>query len=588
VDGGAWSIFNCVAGGVTNKNLTDTLEKDKYTTYELYNAPNCSYVPGTTIDNNTIIMWDNPAPASFPAGWTCISCTGGVLNNRFPRAAATYGAGSATSTHTHTLTNTGASYRGSDPLPTNAGSDFRSVSSTHTHTWPNITSSAGSNLPKYQTLVFLKANGATTLPAGAIAMFETGNIPADWSTFTTTNGFYLRGGADISNNPSGSHTHSFSGTSGPGSADLAQDDFRVETPSDGHTHSIPSTNLSSNVNAPKYADLVFAKKQASGDIPTGMITFFVDSIPSNWSLISGTSSPFYQRFIMGNTVSGGTGGSDTHNHGGSVSVNSGTSSSGSYVSESFSAWTYPALVTHYYALTYSISTATALPPYVDAMLAKYNKIGNITLTANQTGGGPISTLVTSNKDIIKIRGTDVLTYSYLGDSEANLTNVDPIGENQEVTFAIHVVNSGLGTVVGDITITDTLANLAVSPNGWQASLHCNESPPLDNSASCNGKYSLDPVDDSVSGRAVFTIRSIGGTLAAGQFLTLVYNAVAEGPGSSSSNIFRLRNEARIDYNDQVLGSQFVDCSSSGEPCNLRTPSVLFFRDLTVPFLRETF
>jgi hypothetical protein len=319
-----------------------------------------------------------------------------------------------------------------------------------------------------------------------------------------------------------------------------------------------------------------------------MITFFVDSIPSNWSLISGTSSPFYQRFIMGNTVSGGTGGSDTHNHGGSVSVNSGTSSSGSYVSESFSAWTYPALVTHYYALTYSISTATALPPYVDAMLAKYNKIGNITLTANQTGGGPISTLVTSNKDIIKIRGTDVLTYSYLGASEANLTNVDPIGENQEVTFAIHVVNSGLGTVVGDITITDTLANLAVSPNGWQASLHCNESPPLDNSASCNGKYSLDPVDDSVSGRAVFTIRSIGGTLAAGQFLTLVYNAVAEGPGSSSSNIFRLRNEARIDYNDQVLGSQFVDCSSSGEPCNLRTPSVLFFRDLTVPFLRETF
>lgn len=583
VDGAASTVFDCVSGSVTNRSLSDTLNINETVTYELYNSPNCSFVPSSGIEDGVVLMWTNPA--SIPSGWVCVSCSGQSLYNVFPRMSDTAGGAGGYSTHTHTMTFQNYTYSGSNPLVSTA-SGFYGQPSTHTHTWQNITSGTGSNVPSYQDLVFIQSSGATSIPAGAIAMFES-SVPSGWSRYTALDNVYLRGAADTTPLASTTHAHTYSSTSGS-SAGSAWTNVAgvVSVTSSGHTHSISGSLSTENI-APEYATIIFAQADSSTNLVPGNIAMFLTTSPANWVTISGSGSSYNGKFLKGSTIAGTTGGVDSHTHdSGSITVLSG---SGSSSSTRPSSSTSAASNTHKHNVTYSINTISGdagRPPYRDVLLGKYRFLDSDTAAAVEIGGGDQSNVIDSNKDIVQVRN-EVLSFDYSQTAEANLVNIDPLVEGDLVKFAIHVRNSGLGTVVGDIVIEDTMVNIEPENGDFQAQIFCNDSD-LSDPASCTGLYTLGTIDyDAATGVVSFTINSVGGELEPNDVLSLVYTVKTQGSINTNSTIFRLGNEARIDYTDSVAGDTFIECNP-GDPCNLRTPSVLFFRDLSVPFFTETY
>ena len=214
--------------------------------------------------------------------------------------------------------------------------------------------------------------------------------------------------------------------------------------------------------------------------------------------------------------------------------------------------------------TYAVSVATSA--------GQSASCGSVTVNT------PAPNLTNSNKDIVSVNGTAVSFHETDGAAEANVQNLS-IAEGAQIGFKVHIVNSGSASKTGSFTVTDVLSNLAPPTGGWSLSnvnITCNN-------LSCAGRYSLTGVSyNSGTKTAVFTIASTGGTLAPSQFISVAYTAVTQGPTSASENVFRFLNTATIDFSD---GSPQLNCGSLST-CPLKSPLVLFFRRLAVPFLKE--
>lgn len=578
VNGGSDTLFNAgcaVDGGALDR----TVATGETHTFKLYAAPNCFDSPGGSLTGDITLLWDS-ANGAVPSGWTCISCNpGDAYYHYFIRADATAGTTGGSDTGTHTLTYQSAT-DGSSSL---ASSGSKAASSSHWHSWPNLAATTDSIVPPYQHLKLIKRTNPPYIPANAIALFPSA-VPTGWTRYTSLDGLYLRGGENNATGGSATHTHTtVANVSGSPSGSAGNGSSGRISASNFHTHALDATGLSASNNSPPYTQVVFGKISANGPAPAGMLAFFDGTVPTGWTCVScSVSDTFYQRLLLGASSYGSTGGVTTHNHTGSLVVTSGGPSATTSTDALLGSST--ANVSHAHAVTYSVDSQNSWPLYKTIKLARYSAFTLLDTksVAAQTAASP-AILVSSNKDVVAVDGVAV-PFVY-NDSTATANISDSVAEGSTITFAIHIRNTGPGEVTSNLIVEDTIANLAKNTTDWSAHIYCNDTT-LTVPCDIADYQLLTPVPyDSGTGKITFTIQNNGGKLGNGDWISLVYSAKAQGTTGTSSSIFRFKNEAKINYTDPVSGASNVSCSGGGT-CPLRTPAVLFFRDLSIPFLQE--
>ncbi|MBP9686972.1 MAG: hypothetical protein KBD66_04205, partial [Candidatus Doudnabacteria bacterium] len=399
--------------------------------------------------------------------------------------------------------------------------------------------------------------------------------------YTSMDGLYLRGGPD--SNPWGFSTHAnaFSTTSSTTSG-VMQDTANNTTVANGHSHSIVGASVASADNLPPYIDVIFGRINADGAAPAGMMAFFTTTPPVGWTTVSGSGSVYYQRLIRGSAVFGSTGGFATHNHGGTVTTTTGLPGATTLVKNGFT--NIGSDPSHTHAVTFGVSTENSWPSYRDIILAQYSSFALLD-TKSLTGAlpAPYVDLGLSNKDILSINGEATTHNPMDGIAEADI-GTRAIPEGTPIGFAINIVNSGNADFdAPTFTVEDVVTNLAPPPEGWSASnvtLSCH-------GISCDDHFIQSVSFDAGTKRITFVVNQGGGEIPPEKYVAIQYTAHPQGPLGTTASVFRFSNVASILYTDGATGdSVLVDCSGLLVSCPLRTPMVLFYRGLPVPFLKE--
>lgn len=551
---------------------------DEYS-FKLYSGPDCFTFPGGGMTGTVVLLWDDTNGA-VPTGWTCVSCTiGDPFYGRFPRATDTYGGTGGADAHTHTLTYQSETDGASRAIGESAsGGSY--PSNTHQHTWSPVTTASGSTLPQYKQLKFISRTNPPSIPAGSIAIFDT-TVPSGWSRYTALDGVYLRGGPDNSVGGAATHTHTFTTTSATAGGTVRNTANNTQVAS-SHSHTITNASLVSAANTPPYIDVIFGQATADTAAPAGMIAFFTGAAPSGWTTVSGVGSSYYQRLLRGSSTFGGTGGSSTHDHGGSVTATTGLPSGNNYLKSGFS--NIGSELAHTHAVTFVVDTQSSMPGYRDVVLAKYSAF-TLLDTKTLTGSlpAPYADLGLSNKDVISLNGKSVGYTPTDGIAEADVGSTT-IAEGTPIGFGIHIVNSGTAAVTGQVTVVDSLTNLAPPTKVWDVgdvALVCN-------GGACNKGTQVQSVSYSAqTKRVTFVLAVAAGDLDQNDWVSIRYTAYPQGPTGTTASIFRFTNEAAITYTDPMSGvADTVDCTGLALSCPLRIPLVLFYRGLPVPFLKE--
>ncbi len=317
-----------------------------------------------------LLFWDSGA--SIPTDWVCVSCApADPFYQRFIVASSTYNNTGGAATHTHTAV---GSVLGSAAASTESGSGaVAPVSHTHTYT-PTISSE--SNLPEYRQLRVIRydvaAGEPTTIPAGAIAMFDTASssLPAGWNRYAAQDGKYVYG-EDTPGTTAGSntHTHGITGTT----ANAAGAGTRIRGggsqqsgATDTHNHTVNS-NSDSVDNQPPFIEILLAELSADDAPPNGLIAMWDEDVDGGWVSVSDDGDAFSNRFIKAAATYGATGDVQSHTHadalgitssGPSATINARSGSSGSAGAH-----------THQVDAT-DFSTDDHLPPYVTVRFGK--------------------------------------------------------------------------------------------------------------------------------------------------------------------------------------------------------------------------
>lgn len=580
---GPYTLFNsgCTPNNPSGlpRSITSTGSVVDEYIFKLYSAPDCFTFPGGGLTGTIVLLWDD-AYGGVPSGWTCISCApSDPFYGRMPRLTDTYGGIGGADAHTHSLTYVSQTDGASRAVGESSFGGFRPLN-THQHTWATVTTDLAWNLPPYKHLKFISRTNPPSIPANAIALFDSA-VPTGWTRYTAMDGLYVRGGPD--SNPWGfaTHANTFSATSSTVSGAMT-DSGNNTSVADGHSQSIAGASLASAANTPPYIDLIFGRITADGAAPSGMMAFFTAAPPTGWTTVSGPSSAYYQRLVRGSAAFGGTGGSATHNHGGTVTATTGLPSATNLVRSGFS--NIASDPSHTHAITFSVSTESSWPLYRDVILAKYSSF-TLLDTKTLTGAlpAPFVDLGLSNKDIVSVNGDALTNNPADGIAEADI-GTQTIPEGVPVGFAINIVNSGnTGFDASEIVVEDVVTNLIPPPGGWTTSnvtLSCN-------GVSCDDQVLQSVTYDSAAKRITFTINQGGGEISANKYVAIRYTAYPQGPLGTTASVFRFSNVASILYTDSVTGDDVsIDCNGLIVSCPLRTPLVLFYRGLPVPFLKE--
>jgi len=343
---------------------------------------------------DVIVLWDT-ASGAVPAGWTCISCTGGdAFYQLFPRANATYaGTGGGPESVTHTYAQTGVSGPSAVASNTSTVLGSRAVgSATHSnHVFPAPTISSVDIKPQYKNLKFIKASNPLSLPANAIAMFDvasTASLPANWTSYTALNdpgstgtpgnGYYLRGENTNTTGGAATHTHTRGVVTSGTATTVNIATGTAKTISNGdHTHQVAAGSTTAGNNNPSYISVVFAQVSTANEaIPNGMLAFFDNTtLPTGWTqqtTIGGNA--LANKLIKGtidSTAAGSSGGVTTHDHGGSQVITSTIPSTTNTGPNSGVTNTTPATNTHTHNVTFSITAGNTMPNYRDVIVGKF-------------------------------------------------------------------------------------------------------------------------------------------------------------------------------------------------------------------------
>ncbi len=385
---------------------------------------------------DVILLWDT-ANGSVPAGWTCISCSGGQdFYGVFPRAAATYGGStSGADTHnSHAMAFLAQQFGADDNTCIDDVGTTGPSENTHNHgTWPSPTLGTGDVKPAYAHLNLILRNGPTVIPDDTIAIFDDASLPTGWTRYSALDNNYLRGYSDNGTGGSSTHAHTTSLLTSPNDTATLVDIGNGNTAADdGHNHEVDAASLDVGINAPPYVEVIFAYNSSGSDIsiPGGMIAMFNDTPTTNWTTVS-SGAPFQNNFLVGNTTYGSTGGSSAdHNHGALWAPISTEPS----ITDSFSkrGTNRCAHDTHTHELNYSVGNDASMPVYRDVILAKRDAI--ITVDVEGTQVTPLSIPSTDNYiggafTVIRNTGVSIITSINISetgsvDAQNDLSNVD--------------------------------------------------------------------------------------------------------------------------------------------------------------------
>ncbi len=418
---------------------------------------------------DVILLWEG---SSAPSGWTCISCASSdPFFGAFPRASSTYGAATTSAdTVTHTVTN--SSTTGASATITRlTGANTVGNTGAGTHTISNFTSGSGDVRPPYKNLKFIKANNPSTIPAGAIGLFDvaaTSSLPSGWTYYSALDGNYLRGENATTTGGSATHTHSVSGTSGtsPTLTGSGTSGSAV-VPASAHTHTI-SGNLTTATNAPPYVTIVFAQLGADAAAPSGLIAFFDNaSLPTNWAIVS-NASPYSGNFLKGSNSFGSTGGSATHTHA-TTTITSDAPAVAGKISGSGSSVFAGA---HSHNFSFTTDSKSSLPVYRDVILGKYTNTApdatSVTYGVGSDGG--------KSGDSITITGTNFGSVS--AGSRATCAGGAGTGCVKFVVGGTATVADAQVTAWSSTSITFTIA-AGLASEGGSAALQVNAASQAD-------------------------------------------------------------------------------------------------------------
>ena len=333
------------------------------------------------------MLWDNTSNA--PSGWTCVSCaTSDPFYNRLIRGDSTYGGTGGQGGHNHRITYLSET-SGASISYNNTGGSSSGARASGGHTHDDIdaaTTGTASNYPSFRQLkVIAYTSGLpSTIPMGAIGIFNTTSLPANWIRYSAEDGYFILGnGTSNVTGGSNNHTHSVSVTTSASSgfSNSRSGGTQINVGNDEHTHTATG-NTNATENIPPYIDVILAKATADTTIPygQGFIGMFNSSVGDGWVNISQSSQPFYQKTIRAYNVSGGTGGINQSTHANLTITTSvpGTATTRNGSGRNFST------STHGHDLTLSFNTTSHIAPYINVVFGYANSTPQTAPTINST------------------------------------------------------------------------------------------------------------------------------------------------------------------------------------------------------------
>ncbi|MFH0869533.1 MAG: DUF2341 domain-containing protein [archaeon] len=333
------------------------------------------------------MLWDNTSNA--PSGWTCVSCVAGdPFYSRLIRGDPSYGSTGGQTGHSHTIAYQSETL--GDPIiyaSSGGTSGGARASGGHTHEGIDATTTGtASNFPSFRQLkVIAYTNGLpSAIPTGAIGIFNTTSLPADWTRYSAEDGYFILGnGTSNVTGGSNNHSHSISITTSTSSGTSTARTGGTQLPvgASGHTHTATG-NTNTTENIPLYVDVILAKATTNTAIPygQGFIGMFNSSVGDGWVNMSQSGQPFYHMMIRANNVSGATGGNNQSTHA-NTTVTTGAPGTGNTRSGSGRNFSDPS---HTHEIGISFNTTSHLPSYINVVFGYANSTPPSVPTINTT------------------------------------------------------------------------------------------------------------------------------------------------------------------------------------------------------------
>ncbi|MFH2020289.1 MAG: CARDB domain-containing protein [archaeon] len=413
-----------------------------------------------------------------PAGWTCVSCnSSGAYYQKLIRASDVYGGTGGATTHIHTISyvsETGATTTGQSASSTSA------ATAAHTHgALANTDVERVSNLPSFRQVKVIKYAGGipSTIPQGAIAIFNTSSLPSGWTRYTSQDNYFVYANTSA-NYTAGSNTHSHQTSAGL-DISIGFGGTKAGTPTDTvaanrHTHSAGTADSSVVDNRPPYLGVILAMATTDTTVPygQGFIAILGSTAPSGWVPMSSAGSAMYNRYIVGASSFGSsTGGTTDHTHS-DLDITTGQAGTSLSTKGGNNAYTPN---THTHVVTVSFDTITHLPPYINVTFAYANEIigevpdtaPNITLITpanysnSTTSSVDFSCLAKDSHDIVNISFYTNIT----GTFQRNSTVYVYGSANTSYTATFHMDLSNGTRVIWNCLVFDN----ATSPQSAWAS-----------------------------------------------------------------------------------------------------------------------
>ena len=329
--------------------------------------------------------------SSPPSGWTDETAAGkafakGAYGGIFPRGNNTYAANNGsmgTETHDHTV---GGSQTATSGTTRNGTSGSGYSATAHVHPITGSTNLV-SSLPAYKDLCVISYPSIpTTIPSGAIAIFDTGTVPTNWQDCSTTtcSGLsatfgtnYIRANT-TAGGTGGNNTHAGAGHTISGITLTAAPQVVTTTTGSStrasvssHTHTVANQTSDTPNTEPPYITVELYQATADTTIPPHMIAMFDGTTFTqwgtyDWEIVSNSGGDFYQRFPKVTGTYGTKSGATEHHHADKTGLTSstyvavnGANGSGGIQGHS-----------HTVTVTEADGTDTNVPPYTNVIYAK--------------------------------------------------------------------------------------------------------------------------------------------------------------------------------------------------------------------------
>ena len=410
-------------------------------------------------DGKFFMFWDDSSNA--PPGWTCVSCNSGdPFYGRFIMGGPTFGITGGSESHNHVVTEVSET-AGTTVSGGVVGADGE-VAASGAHTHGNLTNAVttnASNYPSFRQLKVIAYNGVGVplmIPLGAIGIFNTSSLPANWTAYTAENGYFIFANA-TANTTGGNntHTHAFNVTliSSSGVTTTRTTGTRQNVANRTHIHNlVGNTTVSANI--PMYITVILAKATSNTSLPysQGFIGMFNETLGDGWVNMSNSGQPFYNNIIMANSTYGATGGSNYSTHA-NVTIVSGLTPNITTTAQGASARVF-ATATHNHSVNLSFVDANITPPYITVMFGYAQTLLFSPPTINsiqcyRAGSGWIAcTVLSFNNNLTAIRVNTTSNSPYpITNVSFSLYNL----EHNRVYFNATVANSSSGYWIYNLT-----------------------------------------------------------------------------------------------------------------------------------------